>query len=332
MAATPSSPGRARLAVLAHQLQPLRPRDPSDATPTRCGASADDAAALPAEVDEWLAQVSRNNYDGVTLTPALAEYLSGDPAEVGAKLRHLDELRAATLQGRFDPDQRLQRDLEFHHFVWAYNEHVIQGSGEYPAPVEPGPGNSDALAAFERLEVLPPPAPRPAPFVLSDDHRLQSHRAAREALEFLRFLRAFRERTTRPILIAANDRYGRQWVAEPLAAHLAAMPDVTWVTPRVPSHKSTRLTVPRMIERTGARAGFGRDVVERLAAEMPHVIIVDARSPPDDRAEHERGRMRFSRGARDLANWFLAYNRVRQKGAEEPWAADAPPEWLSRTP
>ena len=226
MAATPSSPGRARLAVLAHQLQPLRPRDPSDATPTCCGSSA---APLPAEVDEWLAQVSRNNYDGVTLTPVLAEYLSGDPAEVGAKLRHLDELRAATLDGRFDPDQRLQRDLEFHHFVWAYNEHVIQGSGEYPPPVEPGPGNTDALAAFERLEVLPPPAPRPAPFVLSDDHRLQAHRAAREALAFLRFLRAFRERTTRPILIAANDRYGRQWVAEPLAAHLAAMPDVTVV-------------------------------------------------------------------------------------------------------
>jgi hypothetical protein len=91
----------------------------------------------------------------------------------------------------------------------------------------------------------------------SPEQALHAWRASHEAHEFLRFFTAFRAATApRPILVVANDRYGRQWVAEPLAAQLAAMAGVAVISPRVPSHKSTRLTVPRMIERSGARAGF----------------------------------------------------------------------------
>jgi hypothetical protein len=38
----------------------------------------------------------------------------------------------------------------------------------------------------------------------------------------------------------------------------------------------------------------------------PQVVVVDARS-----ASGSDGGMRFSRGARDYANWFLCFNHLR---------------------
>ncbi|MDA1097267.1 MAG: hypothetical protein O3B84_08475, partial [Chloroflexi bacterium] len=65
------------------------------------------------------------------------------------------------------------------------------------------------------------------------------------------------------------------------------------------------LTVPYEVERR-QRSGFHRDFVQMLNERTPHVIIVDARSPGGS-----QGVMRFARGARDYANWFVTFNDAR---------------------
>ncbi|CAI8054917.1 hypothetical protein GBAR_LOCUS29962 [Geodia barretti] len=125
----------------------------------------------------------------------------------------------------------------------------------------------------------------------------------------LGFLRKFRAGTSRPIIIIGNDRYGRQWGVEPLEDFLND--DFSIVYPRVPSHRSTRLTVPHMILNTGARAGLDRGSIRYLSTHMPHVIVVDARNVGHGK---HRLMMRMSRGARDHANWFIAFNDLRAEG------------------
>ena len=44
------------------------------------------------QLAEWQQVVNRQNHDGVTLTPALADFLAG-PGAVGQKLAHLERLR-----------------------------------------------------------------------------------------------------------------------------------------------------------------------------------------------------------------------------------------------
>lgn len=293
-------------------------------------------SALLAELAQWMASVNRQNYDGISLTPPLATFLLSD-GSLTPKLERLEQLRTATLHGHFDSTRELQRDLEFHHFEFVYKKEISQARGEYPEAVQVTDSQSTLYDLFRQLPQLPlPVAGPPAPMQLSLEFEREARRAAFEATTFLGFVSELRTRTSREILIAANDRYGRQWVVEPLRRQLLALGGVSLCWPRVPSHLSTRLTVPRMIGRTGARAGFGRETVEELSSTMPHVLVVDARSPAAGATADEAGRMRFSRGARDMTNWFLAFNHIRSGGTATATATaaapPAPPAWLARTP
>jgi hypothetical protein len=66
-----------------------------------------------------------------------------------------------------------------------------------------------------------------------------------------------------------------------------------------------------MILDTGVRAGLDRGSIRYLSTEMPHVIVVDARNVGHGK---HRLMMRMSRGARDHANWFIAFNDLRAEG------------------
>ena len=259
--------------------------------------SIDEATDDLERLAEWHVWVNRQNHDGVTLTPVLKDYLV-QPGSIDDKLAEIDRFRKNTRMGRFDPRNEVERDLEYHRFNWAYHEEIKPDFDPY---------TSAPYDEFVKLPMLDPQTHED--FVLDGQNLVEARRVAYEAYTLLRFLLKFREETTRPIVIIGNDRYGRQWGVEPLEEHLKD--DFTIVYPRVPSHRSTRLTVPNMILNTGVRAGPDRGTIRYLSSEMPHVIVVDARNVGQGK---DRLVMRMSRGARDYANWFIAFNDLRAGG------------------
>lgn len=260
--------------------------------------SVDETIARLRRLADWHEQANQQNHDGVTLTPVLIEYIAG-PGGVEDKLGELDCLRKNTRLGKFDPRNEIERDLEFHRFSWVYREEIDDG-GDSNSLIEP-------YDMFVDLPVLDPQTHDP--LVLDGQNLIEARRVAYEAYTLLGFLKKFRGGTSRPVVVVGNDRYGRQWGVEPLEDYLKD--DFTLNYPRVPSHKSTRLTVPHTIEQTGARAGFHREFIQYLSDEMPHVIVVDARNVGRGK---EREMMRMARGARGIANWFILFNDLRAKG------------------
>ena len=241
---------------------------------------------------QWMTQFEGRNYEGVMFTPVVTRYLA-EHSDFEAALAEFDRLRAETLKGRFLLDNELQRDLEFIRF--AHLEANVNGGRR---------GSDEQYTTFKALPVLPPPCQETVK--LSEQHLAQAKRYGYQAACFLQFLRHFKARTPRPIVVVGNDRYGRQWVVEPLQGYLKG--DFTLRYDRVRSHSSFRLRVPHEVEGK-ARAGFPQDFVRELSEMMPHVVIVDARNPV-----RGPGMMKMSRGARDYVNWFMVFNDVRAEG------------------
>ena len=211
---------------------------------------------------QWMTQFEGRNYEGVMFTPVVTHYLA-EHSDFEAALAEFDRLRAETLKGQFRLDNELQRDLEFLRF--AHLEANLNGGQR---------GSEEQYATFKALPVLPPA--RQETVELTEQHLAQAKRYGYQAACFLQFLRHFKDNTSRPIVVVGNDRYGRQWVVEPLYDYLKD--DFTLRYDRVRSHSSFRLRVPHEVEGK-ARAGFPQDFVRELSEEMPHVVIVDARNP-----------------------------------------------------
>ena len=241
---------------------------------------------------QWMTQFDGRNYEGVMFTPVVTRYLA-EHSDFDAALAEFDRLRTETLKGQFQLDNELQRDLEFLRF--AHLEANLNGGRR---------GSDEQYAAFKALPVLPSACQETVE--LSEQHLAQAKRYGYQATCFLQFLRHFKDRTSRPIVVVGNDRYGRQWVVEPLQDYLND--DFTLRYDRVRSHSSFRLRVPHEVE-SKARAGFPQDFVRALSEEMPHVVIVDARNPV-----RGPGMMKMSRGARDYVNWFMVFNDIRAEG------------------
>ena len=256
---------------------------------------------------QWMTQFEGRNYEGVIFTPVVTRHLA-EHSDCEAALVEFDRLRAETLKGRFLLDNELQRDLEFIRF--AHLEANLNGGRR---------GGDEQYDAFKALPVLPPPCQETVK--LSEQHLAQAKRYGYQAACFLQFLRHFKARTPRPTVVVGNDRYGRQWVVEPLQDYLKD--DFTLRSDRVRSHASFRLRVPHEVE-SKARAGFPQDFVRELSEEMPHVVIVDARNPV-----RGPGMMKMSRGARDYVNWFMVFNDIRAEGDMSKYAHDGAVPHLS---
>lgn len=256
---------------------------------------------------QWMTQFDGRNYEGVMFTPVVTRYLA-EHSDFEAALAEFDRLRAETLEGRFRLDNELQRDLEFLRFA------------HLNANLNGGPrGGEEQYAIFKALPMLPPPCQETVK--LSEQHLAQAKRYGYQAACFLQFLRHFKAKTPRPIVVVGNDRYGRQWVVEPLQDYLKD--DFTLRHDRVRSHSSFRLRVPHEVEGK-ARAGFPQDFVRELSETMPHVVIVDARNPV-----RGPGMMKMSRGARDYVNWFMVFNDIRAEGNISKYVHDGAVPHLS---
>ena len=256
---------------------------------------------------QWMTQFEGRNYEGVMFTPVVTRYLA-EHSDFDAALAEFDRLRTETLKGQFRLDNELQRDLEFLRF--AHLEANLNGGQR---------GSDEQYAAFKALPVLPPPCQETVE--LSEEHLAQAKRYGYQAACFLQFLKHFKDNTLRPIVVVGNDRYGRQWVVEPLQDYLKG--DFTLRYDRIRSHASFRLRVPHEVENK-VRAGFPQDFVRELSEKMPHVVIVDARNPV-----RGPGMMKMSRGARDYVNWFMVFNDIRAEGDSSKYAHDGAVPHLS---
>ena len=247
------------------------------------------------KLEGWMGKYHKTNHDGTILTPPLINFLS-QQADFDSLLFELDRYRADTRNGRFDVTNILQRDLEFRRFVYEYTRVLEPLSYELQGRYPPPKSHKELYRLFDRLEALPPvTADEPH---LSEQHLAEVGRTAYEAVEFLKFLRGFRARTSRHIVVVGNDRYGRQWVVEPIEAYLKER--FTLRYDRVRSGTSTRLSVP---------SAFPREFVKEIGERMPHIVIVDAsHAPPDNDV------MQLSRGLRSYAHWFAAFNDIRAEG------------------
>ena len=256
---------------------------------------------------QWMTQFEGRNYEGVMFTPVVTRYLA-EHSDFDAALAEFDRLRTETLKGQFRLDNELQRDLEFLRF--AHLSANLNGGRR---------GGDEQYAAFKALPMLPPPCQETVE--LSEQHLAQAKRYGYQAACFLQCLRHFRDKTSRPIVVVGNDRYGRQWVVEPLQDYLKD--DFTLRYDRVRSHTSFRLRVPHEVEGK-VRAGFPQDFVRELSEMMPHVVIVDARNPV-----RGPGMMKMSRGARDYVNWFMVFNDIRAEGDISKYAHEGAVPHLS---
>ena len=247
------------------------------------------------KLEQWMGKYHKTNHDGTILTPPLFSFLSKD-SDFDSLLTELDRYRADTRNGRFDINNILQRDLEFRRFAYEYTRvlepltYQLQNRYLPPKPTE------ELYRLFNQLETLPPSTPPESH--LSEQHLVEVGRTAYEATEFLKFLREFGARTSRHIVVVGNDRYGRQWVVEPIEMHLKER--FTLRYDRVRSGTSTRLSVP---------SAFPREFVKEISEQMPHIVIVDAsHAPPNNDV------MQLSRGLRGYAHWFAVFNDLRAEG------------------
>ncbi len=166
------------------------------------GLGHDEGMARMQAVADWLSRVNVQNHDGVRITPVLSALLT-QTEDIEGTIGHLDGLRAKTRRGQFDADDELMRELEYHRFVSECGR-----QRDWPE----GPDEQRTL--FESLTVLEDQRDDPA--VLTKEDLRETRRAAYEAVELLRFLREFKAGTSRPVVVFGNERYGRDWVVQPL--------------------------------------------------------------------------------------------------------------------
>lgn len=254
---------------------------------------------------QWL---GRGNVDDVTITPLLAGYLA-QPGDFQAKLDELDRLSGETRNGRFHSENHVQRDLEYRKFSHTYSR-LCGTNRRLPYVNEP----QEVL--YRRFVDLPElDHEHPETWRLCGQHLHEAGRIAYEAVLFLRFLMRFREGTSRPIVVVGNNRYGRQWIVEPLEEFL--VDGFTLRYDGVPSHTSMRLTVPwaRNFELSADNTGpwtpdaFPMEFVRQMDLDMPHIVVADGKSP-----QGYDGSVMLSRAAKIYANWVVAFNDVRAAG------------------
>ena len=247
------------------------------------------------KLEQWMGKYHKTNHDGTILTSPLFDFLSKD-SDFDSLLAELDRYRADTRNGRFDINNILQRDLEFRRFAYEYTRVLEPLTYQLQNRYLPPKSTEELYRLFNQLETLPPSTPPESH--LSEQHLVEVGRTAYEATEFLKFLRGFRTRTSRHIVVVGNDRYGRQWVVEPIEAYLKE--GFTLRYDRVRSGTSTRLSVP---------SAFPREFVKEIGEGMPHIVIVDAsHAPPNNDV------MQLSRGLRGYAHWFAVFNDLRAEG------------------
>ena len=256
---------------------------------------------------EWMDKVNLwKNHFGVILTPMLTSHLSRR-SDFEPLLGELDRLREETRNGRFRIDNPLQKELEYKRFVSACTSSFIHPRTFPRQPLlDPAPDPADMPRLFKELQELPPPTEEE--YSPSERDLLEAKRTAYEAAVFLEMLKEFRARTSRDIVVVGNERYGRQWVVEPIEEYLKDGFTIRYHL--VNSGASMSLTVP---------SPFPREFVREISERIPHIVVADGCGWPFEKPYgreivRRHNVMRSSRALRGYANWFVVFNDIRARG------------------
>ncbi len=222
------------------------------------------------------------------ITPTLLEYLvNGQDAQ--NPFKELERLQELTIAGKFSIDNVLQQELEFGKFTKLVASHSAPAS-----PRASPPKMEELYERFKSLALLPP---LERDVGLSPGEFLEADRAAYEAAGFLRFLREFKARTKRPIVVVGNMRYGGLFVVEPISAYL----EEDGVALRY-----FRVGSGEMRDRTTIPEPFSKAFIQQLSQQMPHIVVVDGSAN-----EPEEQTTRFPSAMSGYANWFALFNDIR---------------------
>ena len=220
--------------------------EPDHVAPLVAALPKDEVVLRLKEFAAWTTEVGTARGVHVVITPVLAEFLAQ-----ASRIGELDELVEQTRNGQFDPDNAVQRDLEYGRFQIEYRR--FQSSR---------PADEDAYTLFTELDRLP--LSREREWEPSEEDLLSVKRAAYEAVGFARFLDEFRRRTSRPVIVLGNDKgqllgggYGRLWSPEPGESALIGEILLPWPSPPAPDPQIVHANP--IIYRSNRNAG-GRQV------------------------------------------------------------------------
>lgn len=211
--------------------------------------------------------------NGIFPTRALVEFISQHGLE---SIGRLAVLRHETENGQFDPDNNLQKELEFTRYL------MLSGAGP-----------DKAYRQFVELEFI---QPSDETFRrLSPKEMLEAESAAYEAAKLYWFIKQ-RVEERRKVTVIGNQRYGDYFVTEPLRADLE------------------ELGVQVCFFKAGS-TGAGKDTVddifpdsfiESFITEAPDIVIVDGTKTSHD----DRGIPRFPKSMSVYLSWFTAFNEA----------------------
>lgn len=157
-------------------------------------------------LQDWLNESQVNN-GFLNLLDKLAEHLWLPLPETARALEQgqdLDGIIDLMHGGYFNPKNELHLELE-------YSWNCFNGEGRNLLPLL-------SVLSFEAFKTIPMPSSRGVSLNEIDDQRITA--CAREAVEVFKVIRQRQEEVKQPLLVIGNERYGRNFVIEPLEEQL----------------------------------------------------------------------------------------------------------------
>lgn len=201
-------------------------------------------------------------------TPRILKHIATNGA---GSVNQLLEALKETQEGHFEPNSELHRELQFARYLKMF-------------------GADDIAAQYERFQKLPYVEKPEPPRTLSET---DVREAEFTALEAARVYWLIKERVDagRNVLVIANERYGKLFVADPLAEELVSL----------------AVRVDSTYVRSGAAMGgtvekiFDEETEQYIRQELPDVFVVDGTATPLASGNKDP---RFSRAMIAFDKWF----------------------------
>lgn len=210
---------------------------------------------------------------GVFPTSSLIELVQ---AEKGKALKTIASLQRETKEGKFNPDNLPQRDLEFTRFLMLAS----------PKPAQ-------AVEDFTNLEMILPGQKKG--FELSFREKMEAEAASYEAAQLYWFLRK-RTEMGRKLTVIGNQRYGDYFVTAPLRPFLQEL-GVLVSFFKIGSSEISRQSVFDI---------FPDSFIQHLVSGSRDVVIVDG----SRNSRSANGSSRLPSAMIGYRNWFLAFNEA----------------------
>lgn len=232
------------------------------------------------EIAETVDELKLLLEEGIYPTAPLVLFAKNHGEKTG---KLLGSLRDQTEEGFFNPNDLIQRDLEFTKYLLMV-------------------GSSDELR-YEDFVNLEIPGNEEVVRKLDFKEKMEAEAAAYEACKLYWFIRE-RVEAGRKVTVVGNRRYGDYFVVEPLRDYLEDL-GVQVSSYKIPSSGTGGSTVVEV---------FPLPFVEGLMKEKPDIVIVDGTKSLFD----ELGNARLPKSMCGYINWFHAFNeaaglKIKQK-------------------